>query len=65
LVVGRIDDDLRRDIKEAVRSLDGIRVKDLMELLARVEVLPSPPLAPVSESATAPQKSKHHRVKAG
>jgi 2-methylcitrate dehydratase len=65
LVVGRIDDDLRRDIKEAVRSLDSIQVKDLMELLARVEVLPSPPMVPASESATAPQESKRHRVRAG
>jgi 2-methylcitrate dehydratase len=65
LVVRRVDDALSGDIKEAVRSLEGIQVEDLMELLGRIEVLPSPPLVPVSESATAPQKSKGHRVKAG
>jgi 2-methylcitrate dehydratase len=65
LVVGRVDDALCRDIKEAVRSLEGIQVKDLMKLLGRVQALPSPPLVPVSESAAAPQKSKGHRLKAG
>ncbi len=39
LVADRIDDALSREIKEAVRTLEGIQVKDLMELLGRVPVL--------------------------
>jgi 2-methylcitrate dehydratase len=38
LVAGRIDTGLATQIKEAVRSLEGIQVKDLMTLLARVHV---------------------------
>jgi hypothetical protein len=30
---------LSQEIKEAVRSLEGIQVKDLMELLGRVQKL--------------------------
>jgi 2-methylcitrate dehydratase len=36
LVADRIDDALAREIKDAVRALEGIQVKDLMELLGRV-----------------------------
>src|ERR1700730_11020763 len=39
LVADRIDDALSREIKEAVHALEGILVKDLMELLGRVRVL--------------------------
>ncbi|MCW2672874.1 MAG: 2-methylcitrate dehydratase [Frankiales bacterium] len=39
LVADRIDDALSGEIKEAVRSLESIQVKDLMELLGRVPVL--------------------------
>ena len=35
LVAGRIDDTLSQEIKDAVRSLESIQVKDLMELLGR------------------------------
>jgi hypothetical protein len=35
-VRGRMDDTLSREIKDAVRSLESIQVKDLMELLGRV-----------------------------
>jgi 2-methylcitrate dehydratase len=38
LVAGRIDTGLATQIREAVRSLEGIQVKDLMTLLARVHV---------------------------
>jgi 2-methylcitrate dehydratase len=38
LVAGRIDSDLANQIKEAVRSLERIQVKDLITLLARVRV---------------------------
>jgi len=38
LVAGRIDTDLATQIKDAVRSLENIQVKDLMALLARVRV---------------------------
>jgi 2-methylcitrate dehydratase len=38
LVVGRIDTDLATQIKDAVRSVEDIQVKDLMSLLARVPV---------------------------
>ncbi len=38
LVAGRIDTDLATQIKEAVRSVEDIQVKDLMTLLARVPV---------------------------
>jgi 2-methylcitrate dehydratase len=36
LVAGRIDSDLAGEIKEAVRSVEQIRVDDLMTLLARI-----------------------------
>jgi 2-methylcitrate dehydratase len=36
LVDGRADEDLSREIKDAVRSLESIEVKDLMQLLGRV-----------------------------
>jgi 2-methylcitrate dehydratase len=39
LVADRIDDALSREIKEAVRALEGIQVEDMMELLGRVRVL--------------------------
>ncbi len=39
LVTGRIDAALSREIKEAVRALEDIQVKDLMELLGRVQVV--------------------------
>jgi 2-methylcitrate dehydratase len=38
LTAGRIDGELAKEIKEAVRSLDQIQVKDLTALLARVRV---------------------------
>jgi 2-methylcitrate dehydratase len=38
LTADRADVGLRRDIAGAVRSLESIRVKDLMNLLARVDV---------------------------
>lgn len=38
LVAGRVDATLNREIKEAVRTLESIQVKDLMELLSRVQV---------------------------
>jgi 2-methylcitrate dehydratase len=38
LAAGRIDSDLANEIKEAVRSLERIQVKDLTALLARVQV---------------------------
>ena len=40
LVAGRVDATLSQEIKEAVRTLEGIQVKDLMELLSRVQVAP-------------------------
>jgi 2-methylcitrate dehydratase len=36
LVAGRVDTDLANEIKDAVRSVENIQVKDLMALLARV-----------------------------
>src|ERR1700721_2252091 len=36
LVVGRVDDDLSRQIKDAVRSLENIQASDLMNLLGRI-----------------------------
>jgi 2-methylcitrate dehydratase len=36
LVVGRADERVSREIKDAVRSLESIQVKELMELLGRV-----------------------------
>jgi 2-methylcitrate dehydratase len=36
LVAGRADDSLSREIKDAVRSLESIQVKNLMQLLGRV-----------------------------
>jgi 2-methylcitrate dehydratase len=35
LVAGRVDESLGREIKEAVRSLESIQVKNLMQLLGR------------------------------
>jgi 2-methylcitrate dehydratase len=40
LVAGRADATLSREIKEAVHTLESIQVKDLMELLSRVQVSP-------------------------
>jgi 2-methylcitrate dehydratase len=37
LVVGRADDTLSREIKDAVRSMENIEVSDLMKLLVRVK----------------------------
>jgi 2-methylcitrate dehydratase len=37
LVGHRADADLRKDIQDAVRSLESIQVKDLMKLLGRVK----------------------------
>jgi len=39
LVAGRVDDVQCREIKDAVHSLEGIQVRDLMELLGRVKAL--------------------------
>ena len=39
LVAGRIEETASQQIKEAVRSLEGIQIKDLMDLLSRVRVL--------------------------
>ena len=36
LVAGRADESVSHEIKDAVRSLEGIQVKDLMQLLGRV-----------------------------
>jgi hypothetical protein len=36
-VVGRGDESVCRQIKDAVRSLETVQVADLMELLARVK----------------------------
>ena len=36
LVAGRVDEGLCREIKDAVRSLESIQVRDLMQLLGRV-----------------------------
>jgi 2-methylcitrate dehydratase len=36
LVAGRADESVSREIKDAVRSIEGIQVKDLMQVLARV-----------------------------
>jgi 2-methylcitrate dehydratase len=36
LVAGRADESVSREIKDAVRSLESIQVKDLMQLLGRV-----------------------------
>jgi 2-methylcitrate dehydratase len=38
LTADRIDSDLANQIKDAVRSLEHIKVRDLMALLARVHV---------------------------
>jgi 2-methylcitrate dehydratase len=38
LVTGRIDGSLSEDIKDAVRSLESIQVKDLTKLLNHVHV---------------------------
>jgi 2-methylcitrate dehydratase len=38
LVTDRIDSDLANEIKDAVHSLEHIKVKDLMVLLARIDV---------------------------
>ncbi len=37
LVVGRADQGLSPEIKDAVRSLENIQVRDLMKLLGRVK----------------------------
>ena len=37
LVAGRVDEGLCREIKDAVRSLENIQVKDLMKLLGYVK----------------------------
>ena len=37
LVVGRADESVSRQIKDAVRSLETIKVVDLMDLLGRVK----------------------------
>ena len=37
LVAGRIDDGLSREIKDAVRSLENIQIKDLMKLLGSIK----------------------------
>ncbi len=39
LVAGRVDAALCQEIKDAVHSLEGIQVKDLMELLSRAQAL--------------------------
>jgi 2-methylcitrate dehydratase len=36
LVAGRVEEGLCRKIKDAVRSLENIQVRDLMQLLGRV-----------------------------
>jgi len=36
LVAGRMDEGLNREIKDAVRSLENVQVRDLMKLLSRV-----------------------------
>src|SRR6202522_4417599 len=41
LVAGRVDDGLSRQIKDAVRSLENIQVRDLMHLLRRVTGRPA------------------------
>jgi 2-methylcitrate dehydratase len=41
LVAGRADDTIRRQIKDAVRSLESIQVSDLMQLLGRVKGIPA------------------------
>ena len=41
LVAGRIDEGLSREIKDAVRSLENIQVRDLMKLLGRVKAAAS------------------------
>ncbi len=38
LVAGRVDSELGREIKAAVRSLEDIQVKDLMQLLGQIKV---------------------------
>jgi len=38
LTADRIDSDLANEIKDAVRSLEHIKVRDLMTLLARIHV---------------------------
>jgi 2-methylcitrate dehydratase len=43
LAAGRIDDGLSREIKDAVYSLESIKVSDLMELLGRVKATPVSP----------------------
>jgi 2-methylcitrate dehydratase len=40
LATDHADEGLCREIAEAVRSLESLRVKDLMNLLARVDVRP-------------------------
>jgi hypothetical protein len=38
-VANRADAGLRKDIQDAVRSLESIQVKDLMKLLGRVQAV--------------------------
>jgi 2-methylcitrate dehydratase len=49
LVAGRIDDALSREIKDAVRSLENIQVKDLIQLLGCVRGRPT--VGPVDRAA--------------
>jgi 2-methylcitrate dehydratase len=49
LVAGRIDDALSREIKDAVRSLENIQVKDLIKLLGCVRGRPT--VGPVDRAA--------------
>src|SRR5271156_5469464 len=49
LVAGRVDEGLRGEIKDAVRSLESIQVKDLMKLLGSVQ----------TEAAGATPQPKH------
>jgi 2-methylcitrate dehydratase len=41
LVAGRADDALSREIKDAVRSVENIQVRDLMKLLGSVKAAAS------------------------
>jgi 2-methylcitrate dehydratase len=49
LVAGRVDEGLSSEIKDAVRSLESIQVKDLMKLLGAVQ----------TEAAGATPQAKH------
>jgi 2-methylcitrate dehydratase len=41
LVAGRVDEELCREIKDAVRSLENIQVRDLMKPLGRAAAKPA------------------------